>query len=99
LRTGEHWGVGDMYEAFDAFIGVDTWHTGHAFDEERFYMCLYNVIWEPGFDPDGMALYLRDFKNISNDDYESAFAKDVERLRSQAWVVYDFIKHNSVKKP
>ena len=36
-----------MYEAFDSFLDVDTWHTGHAYDLERFNVALAKVVKMP----------------------------------------------------
>ena len=31
-----------MYEVFDSFLRVDTWHTGASLDEKRFFTALEN---------------------------------------------------------
>jgi hypothetical protein len=49
-----------MYEAFDSFIRVGTWHTRQPSDEVRFHLALGKVVWSDDFDPDRMANYLRD---------------------------------------
>lgn len=30
--------------AFDQWINMDTWHTGHACDEERFYVFVWAIV-------------------------------------------------------
>lgn len=34
----------NVMKAFDAWIRVDTWHTGHALDEKRFYRFVWAVL-------------------------------------------------------
>src|ERR1700752_2057388 len=33
----------DVRKAFDAWVGVPTWHTGHPLDEKRFYRFVWEV--------------------------------------------------------
>jgi hypothetical protein len=44
-----------MYEAFDKFLAVPTWHTTHDLDGERFYRALHQVVKDDAFNPDAMA--------------------------------------------
>ena len=66
MREGEpaKTGVEIMYEAFDSFIRVGTWHTRHPPDEQRFHVALGEVEWSADFDPDQMANYLREKLNL-----------------------------------
>jgi hypothetical protein len=43
-----------MYEAFDAFLGVPTWYTCHASDEEQFFLALDTVVNNPRFNADAL---------------------------------------------
>ena len=52
-----------MYEAFDRFLYVPTWHTGHPADEERFLRALRRVVHQPDFDPEGLRAYILTAKN------------------------------------
>ena len=49
----------EMYEAFDSFINVSTWHTRHPNDEQRFHKALSKVVWSDDFSPEQIASYLR----------------------------------------
>lgn len=89
-----------MYEVFDGFIDVPTWHTRHAFDEQRFHEALNKVVWSDEFNADQMAEYFRTKLKIALEDHESHFAKAIDRYRDDAWAVKDFLKHNNLlKKP
>jgi hypothetical protein len=85
-----------MYEAFDSFIGMHTWHTNHPLDEQRFYKALNNVVWLDEFSPERMASYMRTKLKIPSDDHESHFAKCIDQLCHDAWAIRDFLKCNSV---
>ncbi|MEK7994268.1 MAG: hypothetical protein AAB403_10740 [Planctomycetota bacterium] len=69
-----------MYEAFDSFVSVDTWHTMHPADEERFFCALRTVVTNPDFDPNRLGYYMdckRDqgepaLKNLTEDAYNKA---------------------------
>ena len=88
-----------MYEAFDSFIDMDTWHTRHSSDLQRFYKALDKVVHIDGFDPDKMAEYFRLKLNLSTDDYDSDFGRGVDLYTADAWAVKDFIKYTgSFKK-
>ncbi|MGY4197872.1 hypothetical protein ACVIM9_007213 [Bradyrhizobium sp. USDA 4520] len=47
------------YSIFDSFLGVDTWHTNHDNDKERFYNALRRALTNPDFNPDAMGNYMR----------------------------------------
>jgi hypothetical protein len=87
-----------MYEVFDSFIKVSTWHTRHPNDERRFLTALAEVVWSDEFNPDQMRDYFRSKLNISPNDHESEFAKDIDRYCSDAWAVKDFLKYNNVPR-
>jgi hypothetical protein len=85
-----------MYEAFDSFITVDTWHTGHACDDGRFYQALNRVVWFEEFDPQKMAAYLRTKIRCPPEDHTSHFAMAINEYRAHAEVVSDFIRFNEL---
>lgn len=76
-----------MYSALDNFLAVDTWHTSHSYDLERFHKALDRMVREPDFNPDRMGEYIR--ARVSNPAMEYA----VERLVSNAWAIQDFLAH------
>jgi hypothetical protein len=88
-----------MYEAFDSFIRVGTWHTRNPNDEERFHVALGEVVWSDDFDPDQMATYLREKLNLPPEDHGSYFALTINRYCDDAWAVKDFLKYNNVPRP
>lgn len=47
-----------MYEAFDAFLRVPTWHTRHASDEEQFFLALETVVNNRRFNADALGGYI-----------------------------------------
>ncbi len=46
-----------MYQVFDNFLKVDTWHTAHPADEKRFFVALSGVVGDDAFNPDEMQGY------------------------------------------
>jgi hypothetical protein len=44
-----------MYDVFDSFLAIDTWHTLQPADQERFFCALRKVINNRNFSPDGLA--------------------------------------------
>lgn len=82
------------YSAFDSFLNVDTWHTGHHYDLQRFYQALHRVISNPEFDPEAMGQYMRHKKNVAPSDHESAFPVHIRDLVQNAWAVKEYLKAN-----
>ena len=85
-----------MYEAFDSFIKVDTWYTGHPCDEGRFYQALNLVVSSEEFDPEKMATYLQNTRGRSAKEDGSYFALAIDDFRARAQVVRDFISFNGL---
>jgi hypothetical protein len=85
-----------MYDVFDSFIDIETWHTRHPSDLSRFYKALNQAVWSDNFNPDEMADYLRHRRKIPTEDHESKFAKTIDRYRDDAWAVKDFLKQNKI---
>ena len=52
-----------MYQVFDPFLAVSTWHTRHPSDETRFFRALVGVHQEPAFNADQMGDYMRKYGN------------------------------------
>jgi hypothetical protein len=88
-----------MYEVFESFIKVDTWHTGHPCDEGRFYTALNQVVWSEEFDPQKMATFLRSILGHSAEDETSYFAVVIDELRARADVVSAFVRCNGLFEP
>jgi hypothetical protein len=80
------------YNEFDPFLRVDTWHTGHHYDEQRFYRCLAQVVEDPGFSPESMGNYMREAKKIAPDDHDHPFAMTIRELVTKAWAVREFLQ-------
>lgn len=84
-----------MYEVFDGFLSTDTWHTGHPADDTRFYQALHHVIRKLGFNPDEMARYMREKKDVPNDPAHPLYRPISDRA-SQAWAVRDYLLANNL---
>ncbi|HTQ14388.1 MAG TPA: hypothetical protein VMH86_10980 [Rhizomicrobium sp.] len=85
-----------MYEVFDAFLAMDTWHTSHSLDDQRFYRALDTVVRDPDFNADDLRRYLREKLNIARDDHTGHFSKAVDLRAMQAWAVRDFLAANDL---
>jgi hypothetical protein len=80
-----------MYQVFDGFIGTDTWHTGHALDESRFFLALNQIVRDPDFSPDAMGDYLRSKLSATYDRDSNPFEPAVLHYVSAAWAVREFL--------
>ncbi len=87
-----------MYDALDSFMNVETWYTFHPLDEKRFNMALNKIVWQEKFNADAMAEYMKEKLGLLPDDYDSHYAKAIERYREKAWAISDFIIHTGVQK-
>ena len=83
-----------LYEAFDDFLHVDTWHTRHPNDEERFFVALEKVVKIPKFNPDDLGEYMRQKKRVSRDDEQLHFNTAIDHYVAAAWAVKDYLKAN-----
>lgn len=82
-----------MYEALDSYLNVDTWHTGDAHDDERFYRALAKIVRDPAFNPDSMGEYMRDRKGVDRDDPDHrGFSMAIDKRVTEAWAICDFLK-------
>jgi hypothetical protein len=84
-----------LYEAFDNFLEVGTWHTRHPSDEGRFFVVLHTVVKDPRFNPDQLGEYIRQKKKISRDD-ENLLNVAVDQYVAAAWAVKDYLKANGL---
>jgi hypothetical protein len=75
-----------MYEVLDDVLHVETWHTMHPLDVERFFRALDRIVKQPNFNPDDMGAYIR--AKVSDPALDYAVA----RLVSDAAVVRDYLK-------
>jgi hypothetical protein len=81
-----------MYEAFDRFLAVGTWHTNHDADGRRFYQVLSAVVRDPTFSPDQMGEYMRQKTGAKFSRQDHPFEHDISRLVSNAWAVRDYLQ-------
>ncbi|MEN8250697.1 MAG: hypothetical protein ABFS32_17320 [Bacteroidota bacterium] len=56
-----------LIDCLSVWMGVDTWHTGHPLDEERFYTALSRAFEEFGY-------------GISDADFHEAMEAYIEKL-------------------
>ena len=80
-----------MYEVFNSFLQVDTWHTRHPTDNRRFFIALQPVVSDPNFNPDEMGRYMRDKLGINPDDREHPFNISIDRYTSDAWAIRGYL--------
>jgi hypothetical protein len=83
-----------MYEVFDSFLRVDTWHTRNTQDETRFFIALKPVVSDPSFNPDEMGRHMRDKLGIDPDDRENPFNISIDRYASDAWAIRGYLCAN-----
>lgn len=85
-----------MYQAFDNFLAVDTWHTTHPLDEKRFFRALDRIVRESAFNADAMASYMREKVGISpNEEKDDSRAEAIDRYTSAAWAVRGYLDATS----
>jgi len=85
-----------MYQAFDIFLRMDTWNSGHHYDLERFNLALAKVVHDPDFNADEMANYMYAVKDISRDS-EHPLAQAIEKRRSAAWAVVEYLEATATR--
>lgn len=76
-----------MYEPFERFIKVSTWHTHHGSDEERFYLALNEVVRLSEFNPSAMTDYFRDYLGANASKYED----EIDRYERKAETIRSFL--------
>ena len=77
-------------------MAVDTWHTSHPFDEERFFKALHQIVREPNFNPDEMGEYMRQKVGVSQDDDDNTYNQAIDGYVAAAWAVKDYLKANGL---
>lgn len=85
-----------MYQAFDDFLAMDTWYTRHPLDEKRFFVALSKVVSDPKFSADELGRYMRQKKNVAQDDQQNTFNIDIDHYVAAAWAVRDYLKANKL---
>ena len=81
-----------MYEEFNPFLDVETWHTRHAEDEERFFRALRRVVGNPRFNPDEMGEHMRARLRVDRNDDENPFNEAIDHYVAAAWAVRTFLR-------
>lgn len=80
-----------MYEAFDSFLRVPTWHTRHANDEERFFCVLRTVVGNAQFSPEAMGDHFDQSparRNLTAEAYDQARGHYV----AAAWAIKRYLQ-------
>jgi hypothetical protein len=88
----------NMYEAFDDFLRVQTWHSRHAMDEERFFQALSTVVHDPEFNPDQMGEHMDE--KWHNGDFgvgEQIYEKARDHYVAAAWAVVGYLAANGLR--
>jgi hypothetical protein len=80
-----------MYQAFDSFLQIDTWHTRHPTDEERFFVALSKVVRNSKFNPDEMGEYMRQKTGSGAARGSHPFELAIDHYVAAAWAVQDYI--------
>ena len=84
-----------IYDAFDSFLNVKTWHTKHAEDERRFFEALHLVVDDADFNPDQMGesfiqkLGLEEGHGVEGSD-------SVDHYVAAAWAVRTYRRVNNL---
>lgn len=79
-----------MYEAFDAFLTTQTWHTKEAADEERFFCALRTIVHKHRFSPREMGKYMMEKQR--GQLTEEAFADAVDHYVEMARALKGYIQ-------
>ena len=85
-----------MYEAFDDFLAMETWYTREHFDYKRFFIALNKVVTEPKFNADELGRYMRQKKNVAQDDEGNTLNIDIDHYVASAWAVREYLKANNL---
>lgn len=82
-----------MYQAMDSYLNVDTWHTAHPLDDQRFYEALAKIVRNPAFSAEAMGDYMRDREGIDpNNPSHSELNSVIDRRVTEAWAISEFLK-------
>ena len=77
-----------MYAPVKDFLDIDTWHTGHPLDMERFYIALSKVINDSNFHPGKLKDYMLKEMNLIDENEDNSFVKTINKLTNEAYVIY-----------
>ncbi|MFN3846527.1 MAG: hypothetical protein ACK4RZ_12015 [Paracoccaceae bacterium] len=82
-----------MYGAMDSYLNVDTWHTSHPLDDDRFYRALAKIVRDPKFSAEQMGEYMREVKGVhgANED-NKVFSDVIDRRVTEAYAIRKFIE-------
>ncbi|KUO69175.1 MAG: hypothetical protein APF80_02290 [Alphaproteobacteria bacterium BRH_c36] len=84
-----------MYEVFDPFLTIETWHTTHALDVHRFNKALGEVVRKKAFNPDSMAEYFIGKLELQEG---TPLIDAARRYASDAWAVRTFLEaHHEIE--
>ncbi|MCW5727266.1 hypothetical protein [Parvibaculum sp.] len=80
-----------MYDAMNGWLDIETWHTGHPNDRERFFRGLDKIIDSHNFNADEMREHCRRRVGLAIEDHESDLAKVIDRHAQEAWAVKEYL--------
>lgn len=81
-----------MYTPIKDFLNVDTWHTGHPLDQQRFYVALSKIIDNPSFNSQKLRTFMLAEKNLLDEAYDDFFVKKIDELTGEAETIYSYKK-------
>ena len=87
-----------MYEAFDSFLKVGTWHTTHPKDDERFYLALREVVLQRDFSPEKMREYFQEKVGLGDDESHPTM-EAITRRYHQAETIADYARTIAMADP
>lgn len=85
-----------MYEKLDLFLAMDTWHTKHPYDLQRFYRGLHEIVSQPNFNADSMADYITQKVGIAAELHDHPYAGAINHYRAAAWAVREYLEVNQM---
>jgi hypothetical protein len=80
-----------VYEALDAFLNVQTWHSGHPLDRERFYRALRPIVSRQDFSADRMREYMYEKFHLGVLPENHPFHKAVDHYASAADAIHGYL--------
>jgi hypothetical protein len=82
-----------MYQVFDEFLAIETWHTCHPLDERRFFRALHQVVRNPEFSVEALRRYmLHKFELSQSYDIADYRAIAIKSYTDQAQTVRDYFE-------
>jgi len=80
-----------MYEVFENFLAIETLHTCHPYDEQRFFLALDKIVRNNDFNSDDMAAYFREKVSVDGKT-PWGYDKAIEHYQAAAWAVAGYLK-------